>query len=602
MVNEQSDSVLIADLIAKFLEDKKIDTVFGIIGSANAYIFDSIMKRGYTKIVYMHHEQAVVMAAGAYYRASGKMSAAIVTAGGGASNAVTGVVTNWADSIPCLIFSGQESTKYVKEHSHLRMLGTQGFDVVKMVSGVVKYGKTVMDKKDVVYTLEEAYHISLSDRPGPVWIDFPFDIQSQKIQHHEITHFVENSKIVENCEIEKVIDLLNSSERPVILGGHGIKLSSSKTEFNQLVELVKIPTMVTWAGLDLMAYDHPYNFGIFGLYGQRRANFVVQNSDLIIVLGSRLAITQTGYNINNFAPNAKIIIVNNDENELNKHDRYNLKIKANVKNFINELYNTKQSFERNDWYAKCCEFRTKYPTIEKHHLSDNEMYDNSYVTVDKLSDYIEDDSVIVFEQGTPIACGHQAFKAKKNQIIFASTGLGEMGNGLPSAIGAAFANPGKTIYLLMSDGSLMMNLQELQTVVGYRLPIKIIMFNNEGYLFIKHTQKMLFSGRYTGVNTETGVSLPELYKICNAFGIPYYCEELTTLENFIKIEYNPKGPCVYETFMNPEQDLSPKVKGIVTDTGIIPPPIEEMSPLLSLEEVKTNMIAGLNPISYSIKR
>lgn len=602
MVTEQSDSILIADLIAKFLEDKKIDTVFGIIGSANAYIFDSILKRGYTKIVYMHHEQAVVMAAGAYYRASGRMSAAIVTAGGGASNAVTGVVTNWADSIPCLIFSGQESTRYFKEHSKLRMLGTQGFDVVKMVNGVVKYGKTVMDKKDVVYTLEEAYSICLKDRPGPVWIDFPFDIQSQKINEDEIIHFIEPLKDNESYQLEEVIELLNSSKRPVILGGQGIKLSNSKPEFIKLVEQLKIPTMVTWAGLDLMSFDHPYNFGIFGLYGQRRANFVVQNSDLIIILGSRLAITQTGYNINNFAPKAKIIMVNNDEGELNKHDRYNLKIKANVKNFIDELYKLNLSFERNDWYEKCCNFRTKYPTIEKHHLSDNESYDNSYVTVDKLSDYIEDNSIIVFEQGTPIACGHQAFKAKNNQIIFASTGLGEMGNGLPSAIGAAFANPEKTIYLLMSDGSLMMNLQELQTVVGYRLPIKIIMFNNEGYLFIKHTQKMLFNGRYTGVNANTGVSLPELYKICNAFGIPYYDESLTTLKNFIKIEYNPAGPSVYETFMNPEQDLSPKVKAIITDSGIVPSPIEEMSPLLPLQEVKENMLDGLNPISYLIKR
>jgi len=588
-----------ADLIADFLISKEIDTVFGVIGSANAYIFDSIVKKGYTKIIYMHHEQSVVMAAGAYYRSSGKMPAAIVTAGGGAVNAVTGVVCNWADSVPCLVIAGQENSKYVTEHNHLRMYGTQAYNTVKMVQGVTKFATCVTNVKSLLSNLEEAYHICLSGRPGPVWLDIPSDIQGSKLNNVELESFSKPDPRVCDFKLDEVIDLLRNAKRPVILGGHGIKLSNSIPKFKTLVNKLQIPTLLSWLGIDALPESNPYNFGRPGLYGQRRANFIVQNCDLLLVIGSRLSLPQTGYDINNFAPEAKIIIINNDLNELQKHiDRYDLPIEGDCSIFIDKLLEQNESFYKEEWYNKCVEYAKKFPTIEPHHLEDNETYNNSYVTIDKLSDILDDDAVIVLDQGTPLASGHQALKLKDNQIAFASNGLGEMGNGLPSAIGAAVANPTKQVVALIADGSTMMNLQEFQTIVGYKLPIKFILFNNEGYLFIKHTQKMLFEGRYTGVNEDTGVSMPNYEKIANAFGITYTNVHTHSMEDILNIP----GPVLYETFMNPEQELSPKVKGIVTNEGILPPPLEEMSPLLSLQDIESNMITKINKISYKIQR
>ena len=352
--------------------------------------------------------------------------------------------------------------------------------------------------------------------------------------------------------------------------------------------------LLSWSGIDILPFDHPYNFGTAGLYGQRRANFVVQNCDLLIVLGSRLALPQTGYNINNFAPNAKIIMVNNDEGELKKYSRYDITIKDDVKNFINKLYHTKSNSYKEEWHKRCIKYNIDFPLIEETHIDDNQHYDNSYVLINQLSDLLEADDILVIGQGTPLPCGHQAFKIKHKQVAFASNGLGEMGNGIPAAIGAAFHS--KKVILLDGDGSMMMNLQELQTIVGYNLPVKIIIFNNDGYLFIKHTQKMLFNGRYTGVNPNTGVTLPNFEKIANAFNIPYFNSKTNTLLDFVGQE----GYGIFECFMNPEQDLIPKVKGIPVTDAILAPPLEEMSPLLSLETIKNNMV-NINELSYKIR-
>jgi acetolactate synthase-1/2/3 large subunit len=594
MVDYNKDNYLASDLIADFLQEKEIKIVFGIIGSANSYIFDSITNKGYTKVIYVHHEQAAVMAAGAYYKASGKLSAAVVTAGAGAANAITGVISNWADSVPCLVISGQESTKYIKEHEGLRMIGTQGFNVSKMVSDVTKYSNTVLDKSELLKSLEEAHYLTLEGRQGPTWVDIPFDIQSAKLNKENLIKFTIPSLKETQYDIEDITKLINKAERPVILAGYGIKSSQSEDQFEALIEKLKIPVLLSWSGIDILPFDHLYNFGTAGLYGQRRANFVVQNCDLLIVLGSRLALPQTGYNINNFAPNAKIIMVNNDEGELKKYSRYDITIKDDVKNFINKLYHTEVNSYKEEWYKRCIKYNIDFPLIEETHMDDNQYHDNSYVLINQLSDLLEADDILVIGQGTPLPCGHQAFKIKHKQVAFASNGLGEMGNGIPAAIGAAFQN--KKVILLDGDGSMMMNLQELQTIVGYNLPVKIIIFNNDGYLFIKHTQKMLFNGRYTGVNPDTGVTLPNFKKIANAFNIPYFNSKTNTLLDFVGQE----GYGIFECFMNSEQDLIPKVKGIPVTDAILAPPLEEMSPLLSLETIKNNMV-NINELSYKIR-
>lgn len=585
--------IKISDYVANFLEEKKIKVVFGVIGSANAHLFDSIENKGYTRIVYVHHEQAAVMAAGAYYRTCGELSVALVTAGPGAANAITGVISNWADSIPCIILSGQESTFYIKEHKHLRMIGTQGFNAAKMLKDVTKYS-VIASKDSIVYEMQKTHHLCQQGRPGPVWIEIPFDTQSSMIDIKKQKKY--DVKIAKDkFDLSELETLLRDCERPVILGGHGIRLSNSKESFRKLINKYQVPTLLTWSGIDLLPNNNKYYFGRSGIYGQRCANFVVQNCDLLIVLGSRLALPQTGYNIDNYAPKAKIVMVNNDKNELEKYSRYDVKIKANVKDVIDEMLKIDPP-KCKEWLEQCNHYSDKFPAVEKHHKIDNG-YLNSYVFMNDISKYLKNDHVIVVGMGTAMVSSHQAIELKEGQTMFTSNGLGEMGWGLPSLVGAAMASPEKPMLCLMSDGSMMMNLQELQTILNYNINAKIVIFNNDGYLFIKHTQKMLFNGKFVGVNKDTGIILPKYDKIATAFGYRYLSNINNSLEEFFAEE----GPCFYEVFMHPEQPLTPKVKGIATKDGIVAPPIEEMSPLLNIEEVNDNMIIGTNELSEKIR-
>ena len=438
MVN---DKMQVCDTIAEFLEKKNIKILFGITGGTNVFLFDAIMRRGFTKVVYVHHEQAAVMSAGAYYRASGNLAGVIVTAGGGASNAITGTLSNWADSIPCLIMSGQEGTGYVKDHEDLRMLGTQGFNVTDSVKNMTKYAKCITDENDVLFHLDKAYHICTEGRPGPVWLDIPGNIQNLKIDKDTVDRFSPPADHDQTrIDLDDIVKLLENSKRPVIMAGHGISLSKSNKQFRELVDKFNIPVLLTYSGINILEHEHPLNFGTSGLYGQRRSNFIVQNCDLLLVLGSRLAIPQVGYNIENFARDAKIIMVNNDVGELKKISRC-VPVHADCKDFIESLSNHELNKNYEEWVARCKKYSDDFPIIEKHHLKDNEVYDNSYVLINELSDLLPADNIISIGQGSPLPCTHQAFKFKKNQIAFASNGLGEMGNGLPSAIGASFSNP-----------------------------------------------------------------------------------------------------------------------------------------------------------------
>jgi acetolactate synthase-1/2/3 large subunit len=283
---------------------------------------------------------------------------------------------------------------------------------------------------------------------------------------------------------------------------------------------------------------------------------------------------------------------------LKKHSRDDITINSDCKDFINKLLLENITCYKNQWYQQCLTYKKNFPLVEKCHLEDNLKHDNSYVFINNVSKLLKNDDVIVIGQGTPLPSCHQSLEIKNGQTVFASNGLGEMGNGLPSAIGASFAAKDRNVILFDGDGSMMMNLQELQTIVGYKLPIKIIIFNNEGYLFIKHTQKMLFNGRYTGVNADTGVSLPSFKRIADAFEIPYFNTKNNSVEDFL----NHQGYAILECYMNPEQDLVPKVKGILTKDGILPPPIEDMSPLLSIETLESNMVIKVNDISYKIRK
>jgi len=594
--------IKVSDAIAEFLKHKQIDTVFGIIGSANSHIFDSIQNLGYTKIICTHHEQAAIMAMAAYYRASGKLSAALVTAGAGASNAITGVISNWADSIPGIIISGQEPIRYLSQHKDLRMFGTQGFSSYEMVKNVTKYSNVLLDRNNIQNELEKHYNISTSGRPGPTWLEIPLDTQAQKVEHKTFKNSYSKSLRITNAYEygHIIIDLINSSKRPVILGGMGIKLSGAKDKFRQFINTTKIPTMLSWSGIDLLPTNHESNFGRFGLYGQRAANFIIQNSDLVIVLGSRMALPQVGYDFSQFARDAKIVQVDIDELELNKYDRVT-KLYHDVDMVLDVLLEKINTIQPNisEWIDKCLDYRTEYPVINSDYKNDR--YVNSYSFVNKLTQKLADNEIIVTDMGTGLLSGHQAADLKENQIMFTSQGLGEMGVGLPYAIGASISSPNKPITCLNCDGGIMMNLQELQTIVQHNLPVKIFIFNNDGYLMIKHTQKLFFQGRYNAVDKNTGVVLPEFERIAYGFNIPY--SRIDKLEDLDTIEFKTDGPSIIEVFMDPEQDFIPKVKGVILeDDSIFAPPLEEMSPLLPFNIIEEEMLVNISEKSKLIKR
>jgi acetolactate synthase-1/2/3 large subunit len=582
--------VKISDVIVNFLIKNNIKVVFGIIGSANSHIFDSISRNKKIKLIPTHHEQAAVMAMGAYYRTTGQLSAALVTAGGGSSNAFTGILSNWADSIPGIIIAGQEQTYYIDEYKNMRMYGIQGYDSVKTYKNHTKLSVRIT-KENIFKTLSLASNITTSGRPGPIYLEIPFDTQSQNVHFEDFT-ILNVEKEIPIKEVEYIIKKLNKAKKPLILGGHGVKLSNSEKLFKNFIETHQIPTVLSWSAIDLLETSNQNNFGRPGVQGQRASNFIVQNSDLIIVFGSRLSLLQTGYSRENFAPNAEIIHIDIDTTETKKFKgkNYNIDVNLILKGLIQLKSNIKLNIQ--NWREYCNKIKVDYPIVMKEHLLDPK---NSYTFIDKLSKAWPDNYTIVTDMGTALLSGFYGFNIKSNQKMFTSLGLGEMGYGLAAAVGAGFGN--NPVLCLNCDGGMMMNLQELQTIKTFNLPVKIIIFNNDGYLMIKHTQKMLFQNHKTCVDKNTGVELPDYKKIAIAFDYEYFTDD--KIDDFIKYE----GQAIMEVFMNPEQEFIPKVRGIKqNDNSIKAGLLEEMSPLLSLNEIKEAMISGINKQSEHIIR
>lgn len=583
--------VKVSDVIAEFLLKNNIEVVFGIIGSANSHIYDSINKHPNIKLIPVHHEQAAVMAMGAYFRSSGKIAAALVTAGGGSSNAFTGILSNWADSIPGLIISGQEQSYYIDQYSDMRMYGIQGYDSVDTFSKHTKMSVRIT-KENVYKTFEKAFKITQTGRPGPIFLEVPFDIQGQMVEEQPIEGFEEDKHPLLTHEALDIIYLLNNSKRPVVIGGHGVKLSHSEKQFKQFVEKHNIPTILTWSAVDLLEETNPNNYGRSGVQGQRSSNFIIQNCDLLIVMGSRLSLLQTGYSREDFAPNAKIIHIDIDPTETNKFD--GLSINKDIKYILQALngFSSEVKIKIGSWREYCNNMKLKYPRVMPEHLDDPT---NSYTFMNWFSNKVPDNYTIVTDMGTALLSGFYGFNIKPNQKMFTSLGLGEMGYGLAAAVGAGFGpNP---VMCLNCDGGMMMNIQELQTIKTQNLPVKIVIFNNDGYLMIKHTQNMLFGGNKTCVDKKTGVELPDYKKVAKAFEYEYY-----TVDNVDEFISSPNQG-ILEVFMNPNQEFIPKVKGIKNkDNTIQPGLLEEMSPLLPIDNIQEAMISGIHERSNIVER
>ena len=583
----------LSDVVADFLIHNGINTVFGIIGSANSHLYDSFVKSG-IRIYNVHHEQCAVMAAGAYYRTSGKLAVALVTAGGGVTNSVTGVVGLWADSVPTIIMSGQESSNYVRDHANRRMYGTQGLDIVHMVSKVTKYAK-VLDFDIEQDDLEKALSTATEGRKGPVLLDMPFDVQSKDVHVRLWNDCVHTLKRPLEEEVETVKKLLSESKHPVILGGHG--LSNSKKEFDFFLQSARVPVLLSWSAIDVMRHEHSLFFGSPGVYGQRAANFILQKCDLLLVIGSRLTLPQTGYDTEEFARHAKVVMVDIDPSEFK--DFVDVRVHADCGEFLKQMH---VSHTNESWLRECKNIKTEFPLVDYFHV-DTE-FPNSYRVIDAISNHLKPDQIIVTDMGTALLSGHQCIRLKEGHTMFSSYGLGEMGYGLPASFGAAIAGNGREVLCLNCDGSMMMNLQELQTIIQHKLRVKIVVFNNDGYLMIKHTQKMLFKGEYTAVNSNTGIVLPDYMKVAEAFGYEkFQIKNWDEFNFYFRRFMDFDGPSICEIFMPPEQEFLPKVKGVVkTDGSIFAPPLEEMSPVLPLETIQRIMGSFISSKSTKIVR
>ncbi|TGN08027.1 thiamine pyrophosphate-binding protein [Leptospira ilyithenensis] len=604
----------VSDIVADYLVRRKIRHVFGIVGAGNAHLFDSIGTKGETEIICVHHEQTATMAMQTYFRTSGVVTAAILTTGGGSTNGVTGVVGAWMDSIPGVVISGNENSKFTTDDNPLRAYGVQGYDSVEMVRKVTKYAARSLDPLKVLYELEKAFYIATSGRPGPCWIDIPMNIQSTVVeegdmvlfdpQEMEGTKFFQTNKTL-SSECSGILNSLRNAKRPLLWLGHGIRLASAVDQVPKLLEALNVPALVSWTGIDMIDSDHPLVFGRAGVYGQRSANFVLQNADYILTIGTRLAIPQVGYDITELAREAEIAVVDIDHDELKKYkQRFKTLVQCDAGLFINELLDQvgKEKLPlKKDWLDQCRGFQSKYPWIGPEHNDTD--FINSYRFMDKLIGFTKKDQIVVTDMGTALLSGHQVLKFKSGQRLMTSQGLGEMGFGLPGAIGASFARDKGEVLCLNCDGGMMMNLQELQTIVHHKLPIKIIIFNNDGYLMIKHTQNALFSGRKIATDRKSGVSCPDFGSLAKAFGMPsFQIRTWEDMETVIPKFQDLAEPAICEVFMHPEQLFLPKLSLASREDGtLVSPPLEDLSPLLSREELGKTMIIPIHEKSKQLK-
>jgi len=601
----------VSDYITQLFVEHNIKHVFSISGAGNVHLLNSILQTPELISIHPHQEQSGVIASIAYKRICGRLGVMITTSGGAATNAITGALDAWADSIPVLIISGQEKLEFVKIHQNLRMWGVQGFDIAKTVSNITKYSVLISDPKRVKYEFQKAIYTAETGRPGPVWIDIPTDVQAAQIEPNELESFVpelENVKPEFNGLINQVEDMLKTAERPVFIFGNGVRLSGSEHLLPLLVDKFKIPFMLAWNGVDMMPSDHPLNYGREGTYGQRCANYVVQNADLIITVGTRMAIPQIGYDYKEFGRDAKKVVVDIDRNELDKfaNDSSFLLIEANAAKFLNEMVKSTKASETNinKWILTCNNWRSKYPFVEPngmHKEQDGKL--NSYAFIWELNKHFDKDEIIVCDMGTALTCTHQSIMLNGKQRMVTSTGLGEMGFGLPGAIGASLASDNGRVICINGDGSMMMNLQELQTIVQLNLPIKLFVYINDGYLTIKHTQNNLFGNKFAGSGKSSGVTCPDFEKVGKAFGFKTFkIHSLDEAKTIIPKVLKEDGPVLCEVFIHSFQLLAPKTSfNINPDGTLVSPPLEDLSPFLSREELKNDMIIALHSKSLQIK-
>lgn len=575
---------------------------FILPGGGCMHLVDSLGRCKDVEYVCNLHEQACAIAADAYGQYTNRLGVALVTTGPGGTNTLTGVAGAWLDSTPCLFISGQVKRADMVGNRGVRQMGFQEVDIIGLVRPITKYAVTVMNPATIRYHLEKAIHMAKNGRPGPVWVDIPLDVQAALLDETQLAGFDPGSEMNEvstgilTSQIGRSIELLNRSERPVILAGNGIRLANALDDFHEWIEMLQVPVLTTWKAIDFLGETHPLFAGRPGAAGQRGANFVQQNSDWLLTVGARLDLGQTAYTHHCFARAAHKTVVDIDIHEINKLRMFiDVPIKADAKAFIREFMRNGSKVaqrNRNGWTAKCKEWQASYPVVLPEYRDEKDWV-NDYVLIDVLSDEMSGEDLLV--PGSSGACSErtmQAFRVKEGMRILNSQGLGSMGFGIPAAIGACIASGGKRTVCIDGDGGFAMNIQELETVRRLNLPIKFFVLNNQGYGSIRATQRNYFDGRYVAISKESGLTLPDIIKIGPAFGIPSQrMENHVNIRGQVRDILQSEGPLLCEVMVSPDQVTAPRVSSRkLPDGSMESMPMEDLWPFLDREEFEANMI------------
>lgn len=597
----------LSDFLAKYLVSLGIKTNFTITGGGAMYLNASFGHAEGMRNIYVQHEQAAAIAAESFYRVNNELPLVCCTTGPGGTNTLTGVLGAWLDSIPMFIISGQ--VKYLSTVRStgfpMRIYGDQEFDITKMVSSVTKYAVMVTRPEMIKYHVDKALWLALHGRPGPVWLDIPQNVQNAEIDDEKLIRFdpieMKNQLPLPISEqiIDLIIDRIKKSERPVLYAGVEIRTAGVFKQFEKLVEKLGIPVVTTFDSIDLITEDHPLYAGRAGDVGNRYGNWAVQNSDLLIVIGNRLGVRQVSYSTETWARNAFVIMVHSDPLELLKPVVHvELPIRAELTDFITRLYSIPEELpEKKEWINQCAEWKDKYPVFipERHCKKTNPA--NPYYIMNLISDYISENTVIVSSNGSACVIASSALKIKKGQRYIINCGCASMGYDLPAAEGASLANNSSTVICFAGDGSIQMNIHELQTIVQHNLPIKIFIINNDGYHSIRLTQSGLFNHlSKVGIGPESGdLSFPDMEKISNAYGFPYYSVHSNDgAGNVFEEVFAEEGRCICEIFVDTEQAFEPKpVAKKLSDGSLVSPPLEDLAPFLPEEELRRNMLIPL---------
>lgn len=585
----------LSDYIAKRLKEyHKVEHFFMVSGGGAMHLNDSLGR--YIPYTANHHEQACAIAAEGYARINQTLAVVNVTTGPGGLNCLNGVFGQWTDSVPVLYISGQ--VKYTTTMSScpdlpLRQLGDQEVDIISCVKPLTKYAKMVTDPNEIKYHLDKAIYEATTGRMGPVWLDIPMNVQAAMIDEDNLKEFVPPLKITYELHIDEVVNKLKSAKRPLLVAGHGLRLAHQEKQFLSFIEQTDIPVVTTFNGMDLLPTNHKNFGGRIGTVGQRAGNFTLQNADVILFLGTRNNIRQVSYNWENFAKNAYKIVVDIDKSELEKPLVIpDLKIVADLGEFLPELMNHFPKLECQKWLEFSKNLFAKYDFQNNKDYHSKDAVINVYDFVHTLTDCMQDNDILVAGNGSACVCAHQTAVVKNNQRIFWNSGDASMGYDLPAALGACYqAKDGQNVVCLAGDGSIMMNIQELQTVAYNKLPLKIFVINNSGYSSIRQTQRNFFKGHMTGSGVDSGVSVPDFCKLAEGFGLKSVrISNPTNMDTEIRDILKMKEPVVCEVIVEKEYAFTPKLSAKkLPDGTMVSPSLEDMFPFLDRKEYEENM-------------